>query len=171
MELRPFAVADAATVASWPASVGEVALWCGLRDFPVAARVVAEWQRDGDVRGHVLVEGERLRAYGEVWCDEEEDEAELARIIVAPGFRGRGVGRLLVRGLAELALRVGYTEIFMRVHPGNAAALRCYRGAGFLPVDPALAAEWNNPQPVSYVWLRRADEGAGAGAGTRAAVP
>ncbi|MFE6158330.1 GNAT family N-acetyltransferase [Streptomyces sp. NPDC056486] len=171
MELRPFAVADATTVAGWPASAGEVALWCGLRDFPVAARVVAGWQQDGDVRGHVLVEGERLRAYGEVWCDEEEDEAELARIIVAPAFRGRGVGRMLVRGLAELALRVGYTEIFMRVHPGNAAALRCYRGAGFLPVDPALAEEWNAPQPVSYVWLRRADAGPAAGAGTRVSTP
>lgn len=154
MELRTFAVADAATVARWPVSAGEVALWCGLRDFPVAARVVAGWQLDGDVRGHVLVEGDALLGYGEVWSDEEEGEAELARIIVAPGARGRGAGRRLVRGLAELALRAGYTEIFLRVHPDNAAALRCYRGAGFLPVDPALAAEWNIPQPVSYVWLR-----------------
>lgn len=97
-----------------------------------------------------------------MWCDPEEGEAELARIIVAPGVRGRGVGRRLVRGLAELALRVGYTEIFLRVHPGNAAALRCYRGAGFLPVDPALAAEWNTPQPVAYVWLRHAGAGSGA---------
>ncbi|MFH8486701.1 GNAT family N-acetyltransferase [Streptomyces longisporoflavus] len=157
MELRPFAVAaDAATVAGWPASADEVALWCGMREFPVAARVVAGWQLGEDVRGHVLVKRERLLAYGEVWCDEEEDEAELARIIVAPDVRGRGVGRSLVRGLAGLALRVGYTEIFMRVHPGNAAALRCYRRAGFLPVDPALAAEWNAPQPVGYVWLRHA---------------
>lgn len=40
MELRPFAPAVADTVAGWPASSGEVALWCGLRDFPVAPRVV-----------------------------------------------------------------------------------------------------------------------------------
>ncbi|GAA1927784.1 hypothetical protein GCM10009837_61520 [Streptomyces durmitorensis] len=156
MELRAFAVADAATVASWPASAGEVALWCGLRDFPVDAGVVAGWQLDGDVRGCVLTAGERLVGYGEVWCDAEEGEAELARIIVAPGARGEGAGRVLVRRLAELALRVGFAEIFMRVHPGNSAALRCYRAAGFRPVDPALAAEWNAPQPVSYVWLRHA---------------
>ncbi|MGW0908956.1 GNAT family N-acetyltransferase [Streptomyces sp. NPDC002853] len=165
MELRPFAVADAATVARWPASAAEVALWCGLRDFPLAARVVAGWQLDGDVRGCVLVEGEALLGYGEVWCDEEEGEAELARVILAPGARGRGFGRRLVRGLAEQALRIGYTEIFMRVHPANTAALRCYRGAGFLPVDLALAAEWNIPQPVSYVWLRHAGVGVGKGPG------
>lgn len=164
MELRPFALADAGTVAGWPVSAGEVALWCGLRDFPVAPRVVAGWQWDGDVRGCVLVEGERLLGYGEVWCDAEEGEAELARIIVAPGVRRRGVGRRLVRELAESALRAGYTEIFLRVHPGNAAALRCYRGAGFLPVDPTLAAEWNAPQPVGYVWLRQAGAGDGGGA-------
>ncbi|MEV8318579.1 GNAT family N-acetyltransferase [Streptomyces sp. NPDC059900] len=159
MELRPFAVAtDAAIVAGWPAGADEVALWCGLRDFPVAAPVVAGWQLDEDVRGLALVEGERLLGYGEVWCDEEEDEAELARIIVPPGARGRGIGRRLVRDLAGLALRVGYTEIFMRVHPRNAAALRCYRAAGFRPVEPALAAEWNAPQPVGYVWLRHAGE-------------
>ncbi|MEW1927643.1 GNAT family N-acetyltransferase [Streptomyces sp. NPDC088360] len=159
MELRPFAVADAGTVASWPASGGEVALWCGLRAFPVDARVVADWQLDADVRGHVLVEGEALLGYGEVWRDEDEGEAELARIIVAPGARGRGVGRRLVRGLAQQALRAGHPEIFLRVHPENAPALRCYRGAGFLPVEPALAAEWNAPQPVSYVWLRHAGRG------------
>ncbi|MWA09571.1 GNAT family N-acetyltransferase [Streptomyces sp. BA2] len=163
MELRPFAVEDADTVARWPVSAGEVALWCGLRDFPVAARAVAGWQLEEGVRGHALIEGETLLGYGEVWCDEDEGEAELARIIVAPGARGRGVGRVLVRGLAELALRAGYAEIFMRVHPANAAALRCYRAAGFLPVAPALAVEWNAPQPVGYVWLRHAGAGAGAG--------
>lgn len=168
MELRPFALADAATVARWPASAAEVALWCGLHDFPVTAHVVAGWQLDADVRGHVLVEAEGDTpigtpvGYGEVWCDEAEGEAELARIIVAPSARGRGVGRRLVRGLAEQAIRLGYAEIFMRVHPGNAAALRCYRGAGFLPVDPALAAEWNAPQPVSYAWLRHVPSGSAA---------
>jgi ribosomal protein S18 acetylase RimI-like enzyme len=159
MEFRPFAVARAATVASWPLSAGEVAMWCGRREFPLPAEVVAGWQREADVRGRMLVEGERLVGYGEVWCDVEEGEAELARIIVAPGARGRGVGRSLVRELVGLARESGFPEVFMRVHPGNAGALRCYRGAGFVPVDAALAKEWNAPQPVAYVWLRYADVG------------
>ncbi|MGW5737333.1 MULTISPECIES: hypothetical protein [Streptomyces] len=46
MELRPFAVADAATVARWPTSPAEVTWWCGLRDCPVAARTVTGWQWD-----------------------------------------------------------------------------------------------------------------------------
>jgi hypothetical protein len=42
----------------------------------------------------------------------------------------------------------------MRVHPDNDRALSCYWGAGFVPVDAALAESWNAVQPVNYVWLR-----------------
>lgn len=37
--------------------------------------------------------------------------------------------------------------------PDNHAAFTLYRAAGFSEVDPALANEWNLPQPVDYVWL------------------
>jgi ribosomal protein S18 acetylase RimI-like enzyme len=78
---------------------------------------------------------------------------ELARLIVAPARRGRRVGRRLVTGLVELALR-HHPAVFMRVHPDNAAALRSYACAGFTPVAAAEADEWNRSQPIRYVWLR-----------------
>lgn len=131
-------------------------MWCGRQEFPVAARTVTDWQRDPDVRAHVLVEGEEVIGYGELWFDAEEDEVELARLIMAPHTRGQGLGRVLVRGLLDRAVAAGHADVFMRVHPDNARALRCYRGAGFAPVDPALADAWNEPQPVAYVWLRSA---------------
>jgi len=158
VELLPFAAGDAADhaamVAGWPVSAAEAAMWCGRREFPVAARTVAAWQQDDDVRAHLLVADGRPVGYGELWCDAEEDEVELARIIVAPDARGQGYGRALVRGLLAQALGTGCSEVFLRVHPDNEPALRCYRGAGFVPVDPALAASWNTAQPVAYVWLR-----------------
>lgn len=54
------------------------------------ARTISAWQQDDDVQAHVLVEREKLVGYGELWFDAEEDEVELARIIVAPEARGRG---------------------------------------------------------------------------------
>ncbi|MFI6450231.1 hypothetical protein ACIBF6_01630 [Streptosporangium amethystogenes] len=63
MNLQPFMTTYTATVAGWPASSREVAMWCGRQEFP-------------------------------------------------------------------------------------------YRGAGYLPVDAHLAAEWNAAQPVDYTWLR-----------------
>ncbi|GAA2999544.1 GNAT family N-acetyltransferase [Streptosporangium longisporum] len=161
MDLRPFTEAHAATVAGWPTSAREVEMWCARTDFPLSPRIVTGWRLDQDVRSHLLFDGPSDEGdplgYGELWLDTEEDEVELARLIVAPGARGRGVGRELVRALTVLARDTGLADVFMRVHPDNDRALRCYRGAGFLPVDPALAATWNAPQPVDYVWLRHAE--------------
>lgn len=78
---------------------------------------------------------------------------ELARLVVAPSRRGRGVGRRLVAALTDQA-RGHYPTVFLRVHPDNAAALRSYAGAGFTPVPAAEAEEWNRGQPTRYVWLR-----------------
>ncbi|WP_146009406.1 hypothetical protein [Deinococcus planocerae] len=52
---------------------------------PPSPEVVLAWQRDAvvEVRSFVLVRGEPL-AYGELWIDREEQEVELARLIVDP---------------------------------------------------------------------------------------
>jgi ribosomal protein S18 acetylase RimI-like enzyme len=165
MVLLPFDTAHAATVADWPASLPEVTMWCGAREFPVPARTIRAWQDEADVRAHVLVEGHTLLGYGELWFDPAENEVELARIIVSPHARGRGVGRELVRGLLARALEAGFPDVFMRVHPDNARALRCYQGAGFELVDAALAGAWNAGQPFDYVWLRAEPTAASTAAG------
>lgn len=67
-------------------------MWCGGRKFPVPARTIHAWQDEADVRAHVLVEDHRLLGYGELSFDPAENEVELARIIVSPPARGRGVG-------------------------------------------------------------------------------
>ncbi|MGN9815587.1 GNAT family N-acetyltransferase [Streptomyces sp. SD11] len=154
MRFLPFDSNCAAVVAGWPVTAEEALMWCGLREFPVPEGTVSAWQREPDVTAYALVENELPLAYGELWLDAEEDEVELARIIVAPGVRGRGLGRLLVRGLLAEARLTGLAEVCMRVHPENTAALRCYRGAGFEPVDAASTAAWNTGQPVEYTWLR-----------------
>lgn len=146
MDLLPFAAAHAVTVAGWPTSSREVVMWCGRQEFPVLRQTITDWQRDDDVQAHILVEDERVVGYGELWFDAEEDEVELARIIVAPDIRGKGLGRVLVRGLLAQALGAGYSDVFMRVHPDNETALRCYREAGFVSVDAGLAESWNAAQ-------------------------
>ncbi|MEE1938085.1 GNAT family N-acetyltransferase [Streptomyces sp. TRM 70361] len=165
MDLLPFAPEYAPLVASWARSAEEAVLWCGEREFPVPARRIAEWQEQDWVHSRLLVADGAAVGYGELWIDDGngtdgengEDEAELARIIVAPAARGRGLGRALVRGLAAEALSAGRSEVFLRVHPDNPAALRCYLNAGFAPVDAAAAQTWNAGQPVDYIWLRLPD--------------
>lgn len=149
--LRPFEVTDADLVASWATSAAEARMWCGTTVFPVPATTVVD--RGDGVRAFVLTESSVAVGYGELWPDPAEDEVELARLIVAPAARGRGLGRVLVRALASEAATTGLASTYLRVHPENAPALACYRAAGLLPVDPADAASWNVAQPVTYVWL------------------
>jgi len=97
--------------------------------------------------------GARLSArHGELWVDDGEVEVELARLIVDPGERGQGLGRRLAAELARLA-RSRQSRVFLRIHPRNIAAQRCYAAAGFAPVEPHQAASWNVGQPIGYLWL------------------
>jgi [ribosomal protein S18]-alanine N-acetyltransferase len=156
LTLAPFAEEHADAVLGWIGSADELEAWASRRDFPPRREALAEWHRDPDVHAYVLFAAERLCAYGEVWEDREEDEAELARIVVAPSERGRGLGRALVRLLAEKAVAMGFRDVWVRIVPWNAPALACYEGAGFARTTAEAEERFNRGQPYEYVWLRAA---------------
>ena len=152
--LREFRGSDAREIARWPGSPEEVRRWAGSDPgWPVDVAVFGRWHADPDVRPYVLCDGEKPTGYGEVWVDEPEREVELARIIVSPEQRGRGVGRRLVGLLLYRASLAGLPDAFVRVVPENRAAIGCYRGAGFSPVSETKRGEFNRGQPVDYVWM------------------
>jgi ribosomal protein S18 acetylase RimI-like enzyme len=107
------------------------------------------------VRPFALIRAGVPLGYGEVWVDGVEREIELARIIVPPERRGRGIGLQLVTLLLTQAAETGYRDAFVRVAPDNAAALACYRRAGLAPVSEVERLAFNAGQPLEYVWLRR----------------
>jgi [ribosomal protein S18]-alanine N-acetyltransferase len=152
LRLRPFPADAASIVSGWATTDEEVAMWCGHPAAPVPPGQINAWAREDGVQPFGLYRGGRLVAYGELWVDDREAEVELARLIVDPGERGQGLGRRLAAGLAGLA-RSRYPRVFLRVHPDNVAAQRCYAAAGFQPVEPGQAAAWNALQPVDYLWL------------------
>jgi ribosomal protein S18 acetylase RimI-like enzyme len=150
--LRSFPAELAGLVGGWAQTDEEALMWCGAGAAPVPPEQVRAWAREDGVESFGLYRGQRLVAYGELWVDDEDAEVELARLIVDPGERGQGVGRYLAAGLARLA-RFRHQRVFLRVHPGNIAALRCYAAAGFEPAGPDQSAVWNVGQPIAYVWL------------------
>jgi ribosomal protein S18 acetylase RimI-like enzyme len=150
--LRAFTDGDAETVSTWATGADEVAAWCSRTGASVPAEIIAGWSRQPDVRSYLLVADGVPVGYGETWIDDDEREVELARIIVAPRARGRGRGRELARLLVAEAHR-SYPDVFLRVVPGNAAAVACYAAAGFTRLDPATEEQWNRAQPRSYVWM------------------
>ena len=152
-ELVVPSAADAATVAGWSRSAEEARLWCSRAEHPFPAEVLRRWWDADDVQPWLLTDDERPVAYGELWLDVDEDEVELARLIVDPARRRTGLGRRLVSDLLAAARDTGLSGCFLRVAPDNAPALALYRSAGFVDVDASRSEAWNAGQPTAYVWL------------------
>ena len=78
--------------------------------------------------------GEEGRAVGLARFVRDAADRSVAEIAFAVGdeWQGRGLGRLLVRELAELAAAQGITRFSARVHPSNAPALALLRGLGHI---------------------------------------
>jgi ribosomal protein S18 acetylase RimI-like enzyme len=155
--LSPFQEAHAATVLGWIRSPEEAEAWASIHLDEVGVERLRRWHEDPDVHPYVGLARGGLVGYGEVWEDAEAREAELARIVVAPELRGRGLGRRLTRLLAERAQDAGFAEIWLRVVASNSAALAAYRSAGFVRAAAAQERLFNEGQPREYVWMRLGD--------------
>jgi ribosomal protein S18 acetylase RimI-like enzyme len=158
MPLEPFDPAHAALVASWAAGDGDVVrAWVAIEADTVPADVVAGWSKADDVEAFLFTgsAGGPYVAYGELWLDAEEGEVELARLLVAPDRRGRGVGRVLVRELVDVARssHPELPEVILRVRPENVQAIRAYAAAGFVDVPAAEQVTWNQGQRFAYHWM------------------
>ena len=110
----------------------------------------------------MLVVDDYRVGYGEIWEHPDADEAELARLIVDPARRGRGLGRLLATLLLAEARRLGWADVWLRVVPDNEPALRAYAAAGFRRATPAEELAFNAGQPADYVWMRAPEATAGS---------
>jgi RimJ/RimL family protein N-acetyltransferase len=150
----------AAVIGGW-VSTGEVLVWLGASDWwPLTPEKVVGWKRPGGAafvyeraagasgrshesvwtidpfhssssaaqRGHT-----ELLAYGELNpMRGEADHFWLGHVIVNPRCRGRGIGAEFVRRIVRHGVEcLGVRRVSLIVFPENAAAMACYRAAGF----------------------------------------
>jgi [ribosomal protein S18]-alanine N-acetyltransferase len=156
MVLETFDPTRAELVASWAVGDEVVRSWCARDDGTVPADVVAAWSQADDVEAYLFWDdsGQPV-AYGELWLDDEEGEVELARLLVAPEQRGRGVGRALTRALSDRAHRTHpeLPAVILRVRPENQQGIRAYAAAGFVAVPADEQVTWNEGQRFDYHWM------------------
>jgi ribosomal protein S18 acetylase RimI-like enzyme len=131
-----------------PDEVDTIAAW-----HPVPGDEVRGWWEPDYVDSWVMVDDGRLIAYGELWLDEEEDEVELARLIVDPAVRGQGHGKRLTQELMAKAGDSGLTTTMLRTTPDNLVAIGCYLACGFVRLPPEEETEWNQGQRRDWVWM------------------
>jgi aminoglycoside 3-N-acetyltransferase I len=128
--------ADAASVAAAEA----------LFDGPVRPEAVIRFV--DDPTHHLLVALEGGRAVGfasgvEMTHPDKGTEMFLYELAVDEGARSRGIGRSLVRELAELAHERGCYGMWVLTDDGNPAALRAYAAAGGTRESPdAVLFNW-----------------------------
>lgn len=96
---------------------GEKAI-AGLLDHPASTAFVAVIGNPKEVAGFMM---------GQLAAD----EGEILSIGVSPKWQRRGLGRLLVEGLARALKRAEARRMFLEVAADNAAALALYRVLGF----------------------------------------
>jgi [ribosomal protein S18]-alanine N-acetyltransferase len=151
--LAPFSSDFIDRLVSWPRTAPELQWWFGLTGVEATDRkLFEEWQTEADSDAYLLMEGDLPVAYGELW--NEPGKAELAHLMVDPARQGQGLGVTLVHELSALAAKDRPTQVFLRVQPDNAVAIRCYLRAGYERMSPEEETEFNAAQPRSYTWMR-----------------
>jgi ribosomal-protein-alanine N-acetyltransferase len=80
--------------------------------------------------GYVACDARRRVAGFALWRIAAE-EAELLTIAVERRWRGKGVGRALMRASLDDLMRSPVQKVFLEVEDANSSAIRLYRGEGF----------------------------------------
>lgn len=93
---------------------------------PDAEAVIAEC--DGQVAGYALF----FHNYSTFQC---KRGLYLEDLFVRPGFRGRGIGKLLLAHLATVAIQRGCARFEWAVLDWNASAIGFYQQIGAVPMD------------------------------------
>jgi ribosomal protein S18 acetylase RimI-like enzyme len=138
MELRAVSADDLAFLAAMTilAAFPPGGVPADAAELPNVTRWFDEWGRPTDAGVVAWHDGERV---GAAWCrvqasvlarDAEGRPLPELAIAVAPDHRARGVGRLMLDGLAEAAAAAGHHALSLTVNARN-PALRLYERTGF----------------------------------------
>jgi ribosomal protein S18 acetylase RimI-like enzyme len=141
--VRDATTEDLEVVATWVGSEDACRLWGGPAvSFPLSPARLEREITFRTAENLALADEAGCVGFGQVIM-KDSGRAHLARVIVRPDARGRGMGRTLVRALVERASRCGARVASLNVYATNEAARRIYAAEGFVeapwPADVAAA--------------------------------
>lgn len=88
--------------------------------------------------------------YGGVWLS--VDEGHITTIAVAPAYRGRGIGELLLNGLIDQALDLNADVLTLEVRISNIVAQQLYLKYGFRPAGTRPRYYTDNGEDALIMW-------------------
>jgi predicted acetyltransferase len=149
VELLAGTAAHARAVMQLRDDVGREGRWIGTEgggDIDLMAQRYLEQLQDESRRWFVVVDGDDV--IGAIYIQDEHGIAELM-MMIASGFRGRGLGRQMLDAAVEWAEQRGCRKISLEVWPHNEPARRLYLAAGFQD-EGRLRRQW--PRRNGEVW-------------------
>ncbi len=137
--------ADYEALTSWVPDAQSCLRWAGPRvRFPFTAAELPSLLLLPDKQGQsycLAGKSGNLLGFGQYWII-KPGAVHLARIIISPGVRGQGFGRLLCELLMARAIQATCaTEVTLHVFRDNAAACSLYSSLGFLAVEADCSKE------------------------------
>jgi len=154
-EFRTGSLGDLLEVVTWIRSPEDCRLWSGDRlSFPVDIKSVETDIGFATARPWSLIGDGTLLGFGQIH-PKPLARLHLAQLIVNPGHRGRGLGKVLVAHLLQLAMKSQPASVSLNVESSNTVALSIYRGLGFLPSERPV----DEPASESIYMARHADSG------------
>lgn len=136
MKLNVATATDVSRLMSWFPTERSVQIWGGPNfRYPFTPESFQEDVRWREIDSYCLLDaGGNMLAFGQIY--ERHGRINLARLVVSPEQRGRGIGRqfillLLHQGRASFALQ----EFSLFVYKDNYVAKACYVGLGFEEQD------------------------------------
>ncbi|ESW83867.1 acetyltransferase [Mesorhizobium sp. LSJC269B00] len=120
------------------ALVAALELAADQMDFVASnAESLDEAETDGDARPRVVMAGDRVVGFLMYEAPEDDDEARIYRFMIDRVHQGQGYGKAALREVLDEIMRLGHiSHVSICYEPGNEAARRLYRAAGFVEEGP-----------------------------------
>jgi len=133
LSLRDFVPSDFPELISWFPDAPALSLFSGgTAQWPLTIEQLSARVDSGEaVSFTVILESETAVGHIE-FVHETAERVRLARLIIAPEFRGRGLTAYLLDRASEYARASGYRWMTLLVVPDNLPAMRAYARAGFV---------------------------------------
>ncbi|MER8921027.1 GNAT family N-acetyltransferase [Mesorhizobium sp. M0478] len=116
------------------ALVAALELAADQMDFVASnAESLDEAETDGDARPRVVMAGDRVVGFLMYEAPQDDDEARIYRFMIDRVHQGQGFGKAALREVLDEIMGLGHiSHVSICYEPGNEAARRLYRAAGFV---------------------------------------
>jgi RimJ/RimL family protein N-acetyltransferase len=159
LHLRPFEEDDFATLISWVPTADALWQWCAaFFTHPLDAAQLRRYRDSAQTPGtrdiFAVVQDAETVGHIELSMIWPHLSCRLSRVLIAPGHRGRGLGREAVRlAVAHAFERYSVDRVDLGVASDNAVAIAAYAREGFRPVGTWPRAITAGGRTIDVAWM------------------